>query len=130
MKMCQEHWDKLRAAVEQRGDTRFVAADGKTALERTKRELERTDGPDDFDPLMSSNFAIFNNAMETVGRNAGPAAALSFMGADICPLCELNSLHKRDCQDSDCVFTYDDWIDRAADDAHAYIAAHLSGGAA
>lgn len=124
MRMCQPHWDTLRAAIDERGLSRLVAADGKAALERTKREFEGTDGPDDFDPLMSSMWAIFTNAGQTVekagGPIEGPPAALAFLGADVCPLCELNALHQRDCKDEGCTFTYDDWITRAADDAKDY----------
>lgn len=132
MQMCQSHWDALRAAIDARGDSRFVGQDGQAARARLIRELEGTDGPDDFDPLMSSMFAIFNNAMDNVARHApsqqeGASAALAFMGADLCPLCELNALHQRDCREEGCTFTYDNWIERAADDAHAYIVAHLVG---
>lgn len=130
MKFCQPHWDALRAAIDARGLTKLVAKDGLAAAARMAREAEGTGGPDDFDPLMSSHFAIINNAMNIVTENAGPRAALSFMGADICPLCELNSLHLRDCQEAECSFSYDNWIERAADDAKAYAEAHLLTGEA
>ena len=135
MQMCQPHWDKLRAAIDERGLSALVARDGRAAAERVKREIEGTDGPDDFDPLMSSMWAIFNNATATIEGHApspeeGARAALSFMAADICPLCELNALHERDCREEDCTFSYDGWIGRAADDAAAYASTISTAGAA
>lgn len=139
MRMCQPHWDTLRAAIDERGLSQLVAADGEAAARRVQRELEGVDGPDDFDPLMSSMFAIFSNSLDVVasaGANVQAseqevaAAVLAFNQAEHCPLCELNRLHERDCSQAGCTFTYDDWIDRAADDAKAHAEATVLGGGA
>jgi hypothetical protein len=44
MKICKTHWEKLRAAIDKRGLTPFVAKDGKAAV---KDIATRLGGKDD-----------------------------------------------------------------------------------
>src|SRR5512138_3437959 len=90
VKFCQSHWDKLRAAIDARGLSRFIAKDGTEALRRTTIELEQQKSVrESWDPLMSAHWAIVNNAMSST------PAGLALMapnedGSDRCPLCYIN----------------------------------------
>jgi hypothetical protein len=123
MRFCQDHWDRLRKAIDERGLTDLVAPDGKVAmaqladqLERAQRGEEKTLTPVNYDPLMAAHWAIVNNVAETARKFGGPGAALYAMAGDCCPLCYANEQHQAVCNEEGCTFTYDDWIDRAADD--------------
>lgn len=85
MKICQAHWDALRAAIDERGLSHLIAADGRKPAEAIVRELEGHPEPRDWDPLMSANWAIHSQALQCGG--------LYLMGEDengreYCPLCE------------------------------------------
>jgi hypothetical protein len=89
MGFCQLHWTKLRAAIDGRGLTGFVAKDGQEAAKMM------TAG--DFEPLMDAHNAIFSHALGAFG---GPWEG--------CPLC---GLAKRDGGQS-----FEVWITYAADE--------------
>jgi hypothetical protein len=86
MKFCKEHWQLCRDAVDERGMSPLVAADGEEAMERTVEELQG--GKAKFDPLMSLHWHWTNSAL----RNGG----LYLMGQNetgeneghYCPVCE------------------------------------------
>lgn len=114
MQLCSDHWATLRKAIDERGLRRFVAKDGNTAVNRIRRELEGTAGPDDYDPLMAANNAIWSNAINVGG--------LAVMAPDAgCPLCFLNQAHKESCTEEGCEFSYDGWIERAANEVDDYV---------
>ena len=81
MRMCQPHWDQLRADVSRYGLDHLIASDGKAAAEMIVRQIEGKDGPLDFDPLMSANNQLFSIAMDFLG--------LRMLEGDKCPACEL-----------------------------------------
>jgi hypothetical protein len=56
MKMCQPHWERLKAAVESRGLGHLIAANGRDAAARAAAELKGTDEVDDYDPLMAATW--------------------------------------------------------------------------
>lgn len=129
MKMCQNHWDKLRQAIIARGLGDLIAASGQEALQQAKEELEgKPKNRQNFDPLMSAHWAICGNAMgllKDIGANP-----LVLMTSDPehpeheCPLCYLNFLsaeHDRTCTDPNCPkqrgMNFEAWIDKAADGA-------------
>ena len=120
MKFCQDHWDRLRAAIDERGLSDLVAKGGERAVINLKSELE--DGPSivNFDPLMGAHWAIVNNAMNVLGL---AVMAPAENGDGQCPLCLLNAWHEDVCADPACTLPkvngYDGWIDRAADDMRA-----------
>jgi hypothetical protein len=76
MKMCAPHWAELRSALETRGLTQFVSKDGKAAI----AGLIERNASMPYDPLMSANLVISENAL----RCGGPY----LMQGDLCPLCE------------------------------------------
>lgn len=86
MKICQAHWDSLRAAIKERGLDHLGAKNGEEAVERMQDELNGVATDDTYDPLMSANWMISSNALQ--------AGGLYLMGADekgeqYCPLCEV-----------------------------------------
>lgn len=123
MRMCMDHWGQLRAAIDQRGLSSLIAQGGEAAAKNLACEL--TDGPtiDNFDPLMAAHNAIFSNATTVAVDAVGKAGLFELMSDDNegkgCPICFLNAKHKAACGDAGCIFGYDEWIDRAADDALA-----------
>lgn len=110
MKICSDHWNALRTAVEERGLSQFVSKDGETAVKRLTSAFSNTaDDADSFDPLMQANFAIWGNAMDAFG------SAIVAEGAP-CPLCALDQ-HIAECKDTDCHRESGaDWIKFAADE--------------
>lgn len=87
MRMCQRHWDALRAAIDARGLGRFVAANGRDATARMKAELEGTAEPDDFEPLLGAHNLILARALESLGLYVMRPAEAG--GAEPCPACDL-----------------------------------------
>jgi len=67
MMMCQEHWDRLRRAIDERGLSHLIARDSKRALEALTKEAEGTAGPNDYDPFMAANWAIMSQALKCGG---------------------------------------------------------------
>jgi len=81
MKFCQDHWNKLKQAIEERGLMHLVAPDSQTAMENIKEELAGTNTIENYDPLMNATHMIYGRAIECGG--------LYLMTGDFCPLCEL-----------------------------------------
>lgn len=100
MKFCEDHWTKLRTAIDERGMTKLVSKSGEEAARRT------TEGG--FDPLMGAHNSIVSNALERAGlelMNANPD------GSERCPMCFLGS----HCEN--CAVIVETWIGKAADGA-------------
>jgi hypothetical protein len=90
MQICQTHWEELKAAIDARGLSQFIAKDGKEAIEHTVRELNGEDTVVDFEPLMGSNWWLSNAAMHYFG--------LAVMepnedGSNKCPVCMLQGIN-------------------------------------
>jgi hypothetical protein len=137
MRFCQDHWDRLREAIDARGLTDLVATSGALAAAQQAAQAER--GAADvttFDPLMSAHWGILSNAMSAI--QAGGGAPLYLMAGDQpedpvdlpggegktwprCPLCYLGLAHELTCTDERCTLPRVDgyaWmLDRAADAA-------------
>lgn len=117
MKFCQDHWDRLRAAITARGLDELVAADGAQAARRLAAELDAGPSLTNFDPLMGAHNAILNNAL----TNMPPGAAITMLQAPDdapdkgCPLCVLNANVPGQPEPN----SFDRWIERAADDMRA-----------
>src|SRR5436309_507732 len=139
---CQDHWDRLRAKIEERGLNHLIAPSGVIAAEQAKSQLETEEvSPANFDPLMSAFWAIESNAMSIMsGAGVSPLYMLAppgtpedpveGYGAEYegrtwprCPLCYLGLAHEVSCTDDRCTLPKVDgyaWmLDRAADDAKA-----------
>lgn len=86
MKMCQPHWEQLRADVSKYGLDHLIAPDGKAAAEMITRQLEGTDGPLDFDPLMNANNQLWSMSLDVIGLRM---MVTKEDGSDPCPACEL-----------------------------------------
>lgn len=120
MKFCQPHWDKLRAAIDDRGLSGLVAKDGAQAIQQMADQLARVKAGDEslsasnFDPLMSAHWAIVNNALRICGL---AIMAPNEDGSARCPLCfMIAGCSHQDCPSPDAC-GWNEWINRAADDA-------------
>jgi len=80
MKICQEHWDKLRQDIDDVGLSQFISKDGKQASERLIKELKGEYTIED--PLMLCNNMIWSRSLDTFG--------LTVLAEDICPICYAN----------------------------------------
>jgi hypothetical protein len=136
VQFCQDHWDRLRAAIDARGLSALVPETGEQAAANLTAELAHGRTVDTFDPLMSAMFAIFSNAMDAIARAGGSPLYLMGDGPEDpvegyglihagktwprCPLCYLGLAHELTCADLLCKLPRKDgyaWmIDRAADD--------------
>ncbi len=85
MQICQEHWKRLRQAIEDRGLAGLIAGDGTKAVEALKRELAGTPEPGDYDPLMLANWDIMSHALDCGGMYL---MSPDDNGNPYCPLCE------------------------------------------
>jgi hypothetical protein len=76
MNMCQEHWDRLREKINQRGLSHLIAPDGQTAAAQLADQFQRSAEDRDestvanFDPLMGAFMAIGSNIMGLLGQSA------------------------------------------------------------
>lgn len=86
MQFCQHHWSKLRQAVTDRDMDRLVANSGEQAVDDAVAQLDGTDTIHNWDPLMAAHWAIFSRVLQGMG--------LAALGADICPLCEVQKSYE------------------------------------
>ena len=124
--MCQGHWDRLRAAIADRGLSALVADSGEKAASNMARELaEGKPTVDTYDPLMAAFWAISNNGMDFIQSARGNPLALMYDDPNRpfprCTICYLNWLvdqHNTTCTVDGCAprEPYDWMVDRAADD--------------
>jgi hypothetical protein len=113
MRFCSAHWGKLRLSIRDRGLDQFVSTSGSVLADRMAKGIDGDDTKARFDPLMGAHNAIVSNAMGFVG--------LALMvqnedGSDRCPICFLDKDHKEKCQRLGCTDTFEEWIDKAADE--------------
>jgi hypothetical protein len=111
MQFCQDHWDRLRAKIAERGLSALVPDSGEKAVAALRDQLAGAPTTvDNFDPLMGAMWAIVANLMDTFG--------LVVMTDPGCPLCKANQAHEEQCAyPGHCTFEgYDYMLDRAADD--------------
>jgi hypothetical protein len=136
MGICQDHWDRLRADIEERGLSHLVAPSGVIAAEQMKAQLESGgDSPTSFDPLQAAFWAILTNAGRML-EDWGPGTALYVMtdGDEDpiedrpgyegrtwprCAICYLSLAHEITCTEPRCTLPkvngYDWMLDKAAD---------------
>jgi hypothetical protein len=109
MKICQEHWNKLKQAIELRGLSHLVAGNAEKATQMLLAQSDPTASfKDTFDPLLAANFSIWNNALEAFGLE------MMAEGAP-CPLCLMDD-HAEKCTEPTCKKNSgSDWIEFAAD---------------
>lgn len=88
MRICKEHWQMCRDAIDERGMAGLVARDSKEALENISEELKGGKAP--FDPLMSMNWHWSNGALRHGGlyMMSVDAEANPTNEGHYCPVCE------------------------------------------
>lgn len=86
MKMCAEHWQKLRAAIEVRGLSHLVARSGAEAVQNTVLELEGREAEAYFDPLMAVHNMIWSACLSALGLGL---MMVDEQGNHLCPLCTI-----------------------------------------
>jgi len=90
MKMCQPHWDMLRAEVAAQGLADWVAPDGETAAAQLVDEVRRGEHTRvNYDPLMAAHNMILGRALDV----AGIVVLLDDFG---CPICRFNAQRSPD----------------------------------
>jgi hypothetical protein len=83
MRICQDHWDKLRGALKERGIDHLGAQSGVELMENIKTTFDG--GQPNYDPLIDCNNMIWSRGLEMGG--------LYLMntkedGSSYCPICE------------------------------------------
>lgn len=135
MNICQKHWDKLRAKIEEAGLMDLVADSGELAVEQLKDQLEKGESDKvNYDPLMSAYFAIGSNGMDIIANHTpGNALYLLTQGPEDpvegfpgyedrtwpkCTICYLNLAHEMTCTGCELpkIGGFEYFIDRAVED--------------
>lgn len=120
MKICDDHWGRLRDAIRERGIYHLVAQSGETAM-RQMADVIETQGMTlrNFDPLMAAHNMIISEAL-----NAGGLAIMvrNDDGSERCPICFMSEQHDLYCTREGCALpkdgtAFDSWIEFAANDA-------------
>lgn len=82
MQICQPHWDRIRALIDEHGMAHMVGTP-QSAFEQMAGELTGEAPPDTattFDPLLRVNSMLMGRAIEQGG--------LYMMSGNFCPVCE------------------------------------------
>lgn len=140
MTFCNDHWQRLRKEIDERGLGGLVAGSGEKATRKIATELEQgAQSRETFDPLMGAFFAISGNIMDKLGQagmnplyllasDAPEDPVVGYPGYEgrtwsRCVLCYINLAHEVSCKDARCRLPkqggYDWMLARAADDALA-----------
>lgn len=86
MRICQEHWGRLRTAIEERGLASLISGDGHKLMDKLQSELAQGGQTvETYDPLSNANFAIWSNALE---RGGPYLMGQKENGEHYCPICE------------------------------------------
>lgn len=95
MKICKDHWQLMRDAIDDRGMSGLVAKDGETALENELAQLEAAKSGDPephkaapLDPLMSMHWHFTNDALRCGGLYLMGAREDGQNDGHYCPICE------------------------------------------
>jgi hypothetical protein len=114
MKFCQNHWNILRKAIDDRGMGHLVAKSGEECVKKLVADIEQP-SKSTFDPLMGSHNMILSRALHDYGLEI---MMQNEDGSDRCPICFLDAKHKESCIDPGCTWIYEkSWIQGVADDA-------------
>lgn len=114
MRICSEHWARIRELVDSYGLAHLVANDGYEAIARMKKEIEGGADASTFDPLMVANNLILQNAMSAAGLEIMQA---NEDGSERCPVCFVRD--SCTCGAPDCRERYERWPENAVRDAAA-----------
>ncbi len=86
MKICQPHWEKMKAEIEKLGLSQFISKNSKEAFNRMTSDAVDLDVMP-ADPLMMANNMIWSRSIEHLGLYL---MAVKEDGSHFCPLCEVN----------------------------------------
>lgn len=125
---CADHWARLRAALDARGLSAFIATSGADAVRKMAADPTEVPAAQAFDPLVGCSVHIIGYLLEIMAKAMGPDGVSALLASGGCVLCLINEAHQHGCQDDDCtldkVHGYDWTIDRSADDAFAAAVKH------
>jgi hypothetical protein len=111
MRFCENHWNGMKKALEDRGLSSFIATSGETAASRVESQAETHEVKrENYEPLMGMQMAIIHNAIGTLGIET---FADNPDGSDRCLLCYL--IANCTCGRGD-ECSYYKWTDYAAND--------------
>ena len=96
MNFCQAHWDELKERINEFGLSKYIADDGKQAVEHLMREVEGGSTVVDFEPLLGASMAMATRALQIIG--------LAMMQSD----------HKGERRCPVCAMAEYDWVEAAA----------------
>jgi hypothetical protein len=114
LSLCENHWQRLKQAIDDRGLSHLVAKNGQEAARRTAAStVENVPSVANFDPLMSSYLMIIHHSIEASGLEVLQVPE----DESRCAICFLKEEHKKTCQNPNCGQDFDKWIDYAADGA-------------
>ena len=85
MRICNDHWTKIRERIKALGIDHLGAQDSEQAAAEIEADIRGTAKPEDYDPLMSVNWMIVSRALDLGGL------ALLYANTDgtaQCPICE------------------------------------------
>jgi hypothetical protein len=135
MRFCQDHWDRLRKKIEERGLSVLISENGEEAAKKLFDQLNGEKPTlDNFDPLMNAHWAIFGNVVKILPQATGylmddsspqdniwqTGMPFKFFGKTWprCPLCYIGIAHELTCEGCDLptVNGYDWMLDKAADE--------------
>lgn len=125
MKFCNTHWEKLRAAIEERGLTPLVSDGGASVAEKMADAGGTGLRLDNFDPLMGAHNKIVEHALGAVGLALFQP---NDDGSPRCPICYLTALHQAQCRDPKCGQDFEAWINFAADGSKRFVDEQLAAG--
>lgn len=115
MRMCMDHWNKLRDAIRERGLYSLVADSGEKAASNLVNEVKDGTSIDNFDPLMRAHNGILAKCMEMAGPYLLEMMQPKEDGTEHCPLCWHQAKHEELCTEEGCTYSHDQAIPWAAD---------------
>lgn len=89
MRICTEHWEVCKTAVDSRGLMVLSSVDGKEAIDRLTEELEGAPAKETFDPLMSMNNHWWSTALKLGGLYMMGQPEDGRNEGHYCPICEI-----------------------------------------
>jgi hypothetical protein len=114
MQFCQNHWGILRKAIIDRGMEHLIAKTGEECIKKLVTDIDQH-SKTTFDPLMGAHNMIISQALNDCGLEV---MMQNEDGSDRCPICWMDTKHKDNCTDPNCIWTYEEnWIQGVANDA-------------
>ena len=93
MRICKEHWQMCRDAIDELGMGHLGAKSGKVALDNIVDELQTGETPP-FDPLMSMNNHWWSEALQSGGLYLMGQPEDGSNEGHYCPVCEFSKHQK------------------------------------